>query len=407
MRSSVPRLLLRRFISTGPTSCAPPPPTSASKELKIPFQQQEEAGGGKKRSLLWWGAVSLGIGTAVGVAVGYDQIKRVRTLVKNPSDEVPFILTAVPAHTPSRSMRFVTDASGLKLTLFQYQTCPFCCKVRAMLDFFGISYDIVEVNPVLRSQIKWSQTYKKVPILVVQTPQGEILQLNDSTMIVSALYSFLFANKHQAGNSTSDTNNSMYSIAKCYPTIKYNDDDGKAQTEIMNKYFLMLDGDLGKRTKEDILEERKWRRWADTVYVHTLSPNIYRTVSEAIDSFKYFDKVGEWEKNFPTWERYLVIYVGALAMWMIGKRLQKRHNLKADVRLSLFEESDYWVKCIHKKGGEFMGGSAPNLSDLAVYGVLSSIEGCEAFGDLMQHSKGLGKWYHNIKNHLKNNLIQS
>lgn len=276
-----------------------------------------------------------------------------------------------------------------------------------MLDFCGISYDIVEVNPVLRSQIKWSQTYKKVPILVVQTPQGEVLQLNDSSMIVSALYSFLSANKHQSGSSPSaDTSNSLYSIAKCYPTMKFNDDNGRLQSEIMNKYFLMLATDTEARDKEDILEERKWRRWADSVYVHTLSPNIYRTVPEAIESFKNFDKVGEWEKNFATWERYLVIYVGALAMWLIGKRLQKRHNLKADVRQSLFEESEYWMKMIKEKGGEFMGGAKPNLSDLAVYGVLNSIEGCTAFNDLMSFSKPLRSWYRNIQTFLKENRQQ-
>lgn len=35
---------------------------------------------------------------------------------------------------------------GVKLTLYQYVTCPFCCKVRAFLDYKGINYDIVEVR---------------------------------------------------------------------------------------------------------------------------------------------------------------------------------------------------------------------------------------------------------------------
>lgn len=64
-----------------------------------------------------------------------------------------------------------TDQTGLKLTLYQYYTCPFCCKVRAFLDYYGISYNIVEVDPVLRQSIKWSP-YKKVPILLVQVENG-------------------------------------------------------------------------------------------------------------------------------------------------------------------------------------------------------------------------------------------
>lgn len=39
-----------------------------------------------------------------------------------------------------------------------------------------------------------------------------------------------------------------------------------------------------------------------------------------------------------------------------------------------------------------MGGSKPNLADLAVYGVLSSIEGCSAFEDLSTNSSIL-PWY--------------
>lgn len=63
------------------------------------------------------------------------------------------------------------DSSGLQLKLFQYQTCPFCCKVRAFLDYYGISYDIVEVDPVLRQAIKWS-SYRKVPIVVAKVENG-------------------------------------------------------------------------------------------------------------------------------------------------------------------------------------------------------------------------------------------
>ncbi len=56
--------------------------------------------------------------------------------------------------------------TDLKLTLYQYKTCPFCSKVRAFLDYHGLPYEIVEVNPVMRQELKWS-TYRKVPILMV------------------------------------------------------------------------------------------------------------------------------------------------------------------------------------------------------------------------------------------------
>lgn len=66
------------------------------------------------------------------------------------------------------------DESGLKITLFQFQSCPFCCKLRAFLDYKGISYDVVEVNSVLKTEIKWSE-YRKVPTLIAETPDGKYL----------------------------------------------------------------------------------------------------------------------------------------------------------------------------------------------------------------------------------------
>lgn len=38
------------------------------------------------------------------------------------------------------------DKYNLDITLFQFQTCPFCSKVRAFLDANGFSYSVVEVS---------------------------------------------------------------------------------------------------------------------------------------------------------------------------------------------------------------------------------------------------------------------
>ena len=47
----------------------------------------------------------------------------------------------------------------------------------AFLDYHDIPYKVVEVNPMGKKELKWSD-YKKVPVLVVD---GE--QMNDSTGI--------------------------------------------------------------------------------------------------------------------------------------------------------------------------------------------------------------------------------
>lgn len=62
------------------------------------------------------------------------------------------------------------DLMPKEVVLYQYQACPFCNKIRAFLDYYDIPYKIVEVNPLSKKEIKWSD-YKKVPILVVDGQQ--------------------------------------------------------------------------------------------------------------------------------------------------------------------------------------------------------------------------------------------
>lgn len=52
-----------------------------------------------------------------------------------------------------------------KLTLYQYRTCPFCCKARAYLDYMRIPYEVVEVNPLFKREMKFSE-YRNVPFIV-------------------------------------------------------------------------------------------------------------------------------------------------------------------------------------------------------------------------------------------------
>lgn len=54
-----------------------------------------------------------------------------------------------------------------KLTLYQYQSCPFCSKARAYLDHYRIPYAIVEVNPLFKREMKFSK-YRNVPFLVAE-----------------------------------------------------------------------------------------------------------------------------------------------------------------------------------------------------------------------------------------------
>ncbi|XP_007433798.2 prostaglandin E synthase 2, partial [Python bivittatus] len=249
----------------------------------------------------------------------------------------------------------------------------------AFLDYHGLPYEIVEVNPVLRKEIKFS-AYRKVPILLVDA--GSPLQLNDSSVIISAVKSHLISRK------------SLEEIVSYYPAMKAINKEGKEVTEFGNKYWLMLDDKEALcvyPVEEARTEEMKWRKWADDWLVHLISPNVYRTPGEALASFDYIVREGK----FGLVEGFFAKYVGAAAMFFVSKRLKKRHHMRDDVREDLYQAVNDWVKAVGKHR-TFMGGDQPNLADLAVYGVLRVMEGLEAFDDMMGHTR-IQPWYRRVE----------
>lgn len=225
-----------------------------------------------------------------------------------------------------------------EVVLYQYEACPFCNKVRAFLDYSGIRYKIVEVNPISKKEIKWSD-YKKVPILMVD---GEVMV--DSSAIID----------------------------------KLND---------------KINPEAAPSSANEDSEETKWRNWVDNHLIHILSPNIYRTVSEALESFDYITSHG----NFSFTEKITAKYAGAAAMYFVSKKLKKRHNI-TDERAALYEAAETWVNAL--EGRNFLGGSKPNLGDLAVYGVLRPIRYLTSGKDMVEHTR-IGDWYSRMENIIK------
>ncbi|KAH7523486.1 uncharacterized protein LOC107409466 [Ziziphus jujuba] len=213
------------------------------------------------------------------------------------------------------------------VVLYQYEACPFCNKVKAFLDYYNVQYKVVEVNPINKKEIKWSD-YKKVPILKVD---GE--HMVDSSDIIAKLYQ------------------------------KINPENSASKNE----------------------EEKNWCRWVDDHLVHVLSPNIYRTTSEALESFDYITTHG----NFSFSERIIGKYAGAAAMYFVSKKLKKKHNI-TDERAALYEAAETWVDAL--KGRQFLGGLNPNLADLAVFGVLRPIRHLKSGRDMVENTR-IGEWY--------------
>lgn len=236
-----------------------------------------------------------------------------------------------PTENPLMHVLANKQVKDYQVTLYQYQVCPFCCKVRAFLDYHKIPYKIVEVNPVFKGEINFSTKYKKVPIIIVE---GQ--QINDSSLIISSFSQVL----------------------------------GRKQTD----------------------DEMKWREWVDKKFVHVLAPNIYRSPTEAAEAFDYISE----QNQFGALQKYTAKYAGSTVMYMVSKNLKKRHNI-TDERQAIYDCANTWVnEGLKGNPRSLHGGNSPDLADLAVYGILTSIEGLHAFNDMMQHSK-IGPWFEMMK----------
>ena len=76
----------------------------------------------------------------------------------------------------------------------------------------------------MRSETKWSN-YKKVPIVVIE---NEKIQLNDSSMIISSIESYLRMPTKRFEN-----------ISTLYQSVIEKDEKGKLSFNYPNKYFLV------------------------------------------------------------------------------------------------------------------------------------------------------------------------
>lgn len=224
------------------------------------------------------------------------------------------------------------------IVIYQYEVCPFCCKVKAFLDYNNIPYRVVEVDPLGKSELKWSE-YKKVPVVLLD----ESKQVNNSSSIISQLSVDL-----------KSTRKSVWGVVK----------PSKAEQQ-----------------KEEI-----WRRWVDEKLVKAITVNIYRNARESFQTFDYITDAG----NFGWAQKNAARVVGATMMWGLSNRLKKKYGIDGDVREALYSLADDWVRAMD--GRPFMGGDHPSLADIEAFGVIRSIVGMDTFNDL-QHNSQIGPWW--------------
>ena len=81
-------------------------------------------------------------------------------------------------------------------------------------------------------------------------------------------------------------------------------------------------------------------------------------------------------------------------MRIVANNLKKKHELDDDVRDELNKSVKRFVNKALKNGEKaFAGGDVISLGDLALYGAMTSFQGCQAFSDMMAANETIANWF--------------
>lgn len=230
-------------------------------------------------------------------------------------------------------LSLIARASALaehQLKLYQFKICPFCNKTKAALDFLRVPYASIEVDPLTRSQIKFSKDHKKVPIA----------KFDDGAIV---------------GGST----------------------------EIVDRAIAGRELPRGADTAHLMSADALfWTKWCDEKFAVTVYPNITRSVGECWRSLGYL------HDEFSPPRALFTRTLGALGMAMAHGKIKKKYGMD-DERQALDEVVATWTAAVG--AGPFRGGSSPDLSDLAVFGCLRGLQHLPIYEEL-QSRPNFGPW---------------
>jgi microsomal prostaglandin-E synthase 2 len=216
--------------------------------------------------------------------------------------------------------------------------------VKSVLDYKGIPYEKIEVNPMTHEELAWNKKaydHDKVPVLI--DGDETVLESND--------------------------------------IIRYLDEKYPKKP-------------VFAKARAESAKQEEWIKFADEELVQILPANIYRSIPEAIDSFKYITKVGK----FPAWKRYYLMLGGAVAMSIVAKKGMKKRGI-TDPRKALAETLDKLASGLGKN--KFLGSDDLDVADLVCHGVLRSVREMKVWGFISQNHKKVVDWFERVSKNLQ------
>jgi microsomal prostaglandin-E synthase 2 len=223
--------------------------------------------------------------------------------------------TAAMSVSRSAQRMVPTHVLQHRFLLYQYEICPFCAKVKGLMDFYGVPYSTVEVNPLNKQELRSVSFFqRKVPFAIF--PAGNAVA--ESSVILQALRD---------------------------------------------------SGDL-PRLSSDFAT---WESWVNTRLSVVLFPNITRNFTESWEAFSYLKNT-----NISQCYQLLNRCVGSIAMSLASGRIKRKYGI-IDERKELLSLLGEWTAAMRARNPDsedlFFGGSSPCEIDALVFGTIRAIEG--------------------------------
>ena len=73
------------------------------------------------------------------------------------ADAAPKKIPIVVDRFPEKLSLYWGLGNGTPITLYQFESCPFCRKARGVLDYHNLPYKVVEVHPLKKKELKEPQ----------------------------------------------------------------------------------------------------------------------------------------------------------------------------------------------------------------------------------------------------------
>jgi len=225
------------------------------------------------------------------------------------------------------------------ISLYQFELCPYCHKVKAAMDAKGLPYRKIEVNPY---------TKKELPELAEGTPRKvPVVQYN--------------------GDTVQDSTTILGHLEERFPD----------QTPL-------LPADATLRAKAHEIEA-----WVDEDLTQVLPAVIYGTWGEAAKAAQVTAKTS----NFGPLQNLMVRAGGSLIMHQIAKRIVSKRG-GGDPHVMLAGELDKLEGWLGEN--DFVCGSEISLGDVAAHGALTCIKEFPAFDRVTERPR-LAAWYDRVQ----------